>query len=444
MKVTNAPRKLLRWFKRENVWARELNQYLMANPQTNRRVGSLPYEWIKDFEPSQRARVTQEICDVFERFAIETKDLCEDDFYTTRMTVKKILGLGPVFKELQSTLRRILQRKDVFVGYLGQGAVKMSSKIDVGGKGYAFSIFKDKGCRKGFKSYYTPGHGRGYEPQNIFMCYYKGAHGRNARPFMSLISNENDLGGFTLTKYIDYTHPKKGHKTPLQRSREYIFDGDSHNQIHGISIEAGGKSANENHIFDRHDREIWYRFANIISGYTQGMYFINGVGGVSTQKFLLQQSNLGIDICSKEFKSKLRENIIKYCIQEHKKGENLTGMQQAFLTVLEKTEFNSKGYKYLINEIGKHIKPSSVLSGHKNFGEQIDDILKRTNRKVHRQIRSIKKLRKLKSELEVSGNWESIKAYLNADFANLKERSHQHSMFYPTLLEKDLHIDLII
>ena len=73
----------------------------------------------------------------------------------------------------------------------------MSSKIDVGGKGYAFSIFKDKGCRKGFKSYYTPGHGRGYEPQNIFMCYYKGAHGRNARPFMSFISNENDLGGFT-------------------------------------------------------------------------------------------------------------------------------------------------------------------------------------------------------------------------------------------------------
>ena len=131
MKITNAPRKLLRWFKRENVWARELNQYLIANPQTNRRVGSLPYEWIKDFEPSQRARVTQEICDVFERFAIETKDLCEDDFYTTRMTVKKILGLGPVFKELQSTLRRILQRKDVFVGYLGQGAVKMSSKIDV-------------------------------------------------------------------------------------------------------------------------------------------------------------------------------------------------------------------------------------------------------------------------------------------------------------------------
>ena len=442
MKVVNAPRKLLRWFKRENVWARQLNQHLMANPQINRRVGSLPYEWIKDFEPSQRAKITQEVCDVFERFAIDSKDLCEDDFYTTRMTVKKILNLSPIFKELQTKLRNILQRKDIFVGYLGQGAVKMSSKIDVGGKGYAFSIFKDKGCRKGFKSYYTPGHGRGYEPQNIFMCYYRGAHGRNARPFMSFISNENDIGGFTLTKYIDYTHPKKGHKTPLQRSREYIFDGDAHNQIHGISIEAGGKSVNENHIFDRHDRELWYRFANIISGYTQGMFYINGVGGVTTQDFLLKQVNSGVDICSKEFKSRLREEIVKYCIREHKNGETTTPVQQTFLRLLEKTKYNSKGYKYLINEIGKYIKPSGVLSSHKNFGEQIDDILKRTNRKVHRQIRSVEKLRKLKTELELNGNWESIKAYLNEDFANLKVRSEKKTMFYPSLLEKELDLDL--
>ena len=99
MKVSTAPRKLLRWFQRENVWARELNQYLMANPQTNRRVGSLPYEWIKDIEPSRRAQITQEVCDVFERFATQTKDLCEDDLYTTKMTVKKILSLSPIFKE---------------------------------------------------------------------------------------------------------------------------------------------------------------------------------------------------------------------------------------------------------------------------------------------------------------------------------------------------------
>ena len=113
----------------------------------------------------------------------------------------------------------------------------------------------------------------------------------------------------------------------------------------------------------------------------------------------------GIDICSKQFKSKLREEITIYCIQEHKKSENLTVIQQTFLSLLEKTNFNSKGYNYLINEVGKHIKPSSVLSGHKNFGEQIDDILRRTNRKVHRQIRSVEKLIKLKTELELSGNW---------------------------------------
>ena len=443
MQITNAPRKLLRWFKRENVWARELNQYLIANPQTNRRVGSLPYEWIKNIEPNQRAKVTQEVCDVFERFAIETKDLCEDDFYTIKMTVKKILSLSPIFKELQTKLRTILQRNDIFVGYLGQGAVKMSSKIDIGGKGYAFSIFKDQGCRKGFKSYYTKGHGRGYEPQNIFMCYNRGSHGRNARPFMSLVLGENDIGGFTLTKYIDYTHPRKGHKTSLQRSREYIFDADSHNQIHGVSIEAGGKGYNEDYIADRHEREIWYRFANIISGYTNGLYYTNGVGGDTTQKFLTEAAESGIDICSKEFKSKLRENIVKFCIKEQRKDSTTTPLQKAFLLILETIKYDSPAYKYLTNEFGKHIRPLRCLSGHSNFGEQINDIIKRTNRKVHHQIRSVEKIRKIKAELEAGGKWESIKAYIREDFIKLREDHDKGYIFYPSLLEKELDIDLI-
>ena len=442
MQVTNTPRKLLRWFKRENVWARELNQYLIANPQTNRRVGSLPYDWIKDIEPNQRAKVTQEICDVFERFAIETKDLCEDDFYTTKMTVKKILSLSPIFKELQTTLRNILQRNDVFVAYLGQGAVKMSSKIDIGGKGYALSVFKDKGCRKGFKSYYTKGHGRGYEPQNVFMCYNRGAHGRNARPFMSLIVGENDLGGFTLTKYIDYTHPRKKFKTILQRSREFVFDADPHNQIHGVSIEAGGKGYNDNYIDNRHERELWYRFANIISGYTKGLYFINGVGGETTQKFLLSQVESGVDICSKEFKSKLRDSIVRYCIREQIKDNNINPVQKTFLKILERTKYDSPAYKYLIQDIGKYIKPVRCLSGHENFGEQVHDMLKRTNRKVHHQIRSVEKLRKLKTELEANGKWESIKAYIREDFIEMENLSNNHSISYPTLLEKELDLDL--
>lgn len=442
MKVTNAPRKLIRWFKRENIWARVLNEYLTANPQTQRRVGSLPYEWIKDFEPNKRAKITQEVCDVFERFAVETKDLCEDDTYRTKMTVKKILSLNPIFKELEKQLRTILQRKDIFVGYLGHGALKMSSKIDIGGKAYAFSTFKDKGCRKGFKSYYTKAHGRGYEPQSVFMCYYRGAHGRNARPFMSFISGENDLGSFTLTKYIDYTHPRKGHKTPLQRSREYLYDADPHNQIHGISIESGGRFENLNWIENKYEKEIWYRFANIISGYTQGMFYVNGVGGVTTQKFLLEQANSGIDICSKEFKSTLRENIFKYCVNEQRKTENLTISQKLFLSLLERTNIDSPRYKYLMEKWGKHIEPSNYLRGCNNFGEQINDIVKRSNRKAHRQIRSIEKLRKLKAELELDGNWESIKAYLNSDFGTLKIKSEKQTMFYPTLLEKELDLDI--
>ena len=442
MQITNTPRKLLRWFKRENVWARELNQYLIANPQTNRRVGSLPYEWIKDFEPNQRARITQEVCDVFERFSIDSKDLCEDDLYTTKMTVKKILNLSPIFKELQATLRNILQRDDVFVGYLGHGAVKMSTKIDVGGKGYAFSIFKDKGCRKGFKSYYTRGHGRGYEPQNIFMCYNRGSHGRSARPFMALISGENDLGGFTLSKYIDYSSPRKKHKTPLLRSREFIADSDPHNQIHGISIEAGGKGFNDDYIADRHERALWYRFANIISAYDHGMPFVNGASGATSQRFLLEQAESGIDICSKEFKSKLRKNIIKFCIKEQRKASNMSPVQKIFIRLLERTKIDSPAYNYLIYDAGKHIKPIRSLSGHANFGEQLNYILKRTNRIAHHQIHAIEKLRKHKAELEFSGKWESIKAYLRDDFINLKKQSGENSIFYPSLLEKELNLDI--
>ena len=107
--------------------------------------------------------------------------------------------------------------------------------------------------------------------------------------------------------------------------------------------------------------------------------------------------------------------------------------------MLEKTKIDSKAYKYLINELGRHIKPSRILSGHKNFGEQIEDILKRTNRKAYHQIRSIEKLRKFKTELELNGKWESIKAYLRDDFIELKEKNGD---FYPSLLEKELDLDI--
>lgn len=440
MHVTNTPRKLLRWFKRENVWARELNQYLIANPQTNRRVGSLPYEWIKDIEPSKRAQVTQEICDIFQRFAIETKDLCEDDLYTRKMTVEKIVNLGPLYKQLQKALKKILKRNDVIVGYSGHGAVKMCSKIDIGGKSYAFSTFKDKGCRKGFKSYYTKGHGRGYEPQNIFTCYYRGSHGRFARPFLSVISGENDLGSFTLSKYIDYSHPKKIQKHKLTMAREFIFDADSHNKIHGIGFEAGGRGYNEDYIKDRHDREIWYRFTNIITGYYNNLYCSYGVSGVNTQKFLLKEIENGENIYSKNFQTNLKKKLTKSFIENEKNETYYTLIQKGVLHLLSIVGSDSAVSKYLMNHIGTHIKPVPILNRYQNFSEQIEDMIRRSTRKAFKQLRALKKVQLLKSELEQKGQWESIKGYLREDFIRIKAINDND--YYPHLLEKELDLDI--
>lgn len=398
MQVTKTSKNLLHWFKRESVLAHELNQYLLQNPQTKRTVGSLPFEWLKEITPEQRSRVTQEVCEVFRQFAVDNKDLCRDTYFQPELNEEEIRSYNPIYAKLQKTLRKILKREDITTSFAGNGAVKMCSKIVVNGKPYAFSIFKDRGCPKHLVNYFTKGHGRGHEPQNIFTCYKRGQKGSFARPFLSLITGENEIASYTLTKFIETNSHKKQQKDKLAISREYMLDQDPHNKINGICIEAGGRIYNKNYINNRHEKEIWHRFTNIISGFKKDLYCKNGIKGTDIQAFLLNEIKQGKDITSQEFKSTLRENLIRSLLAEETKIEQ------------------------------------------KN-SEEINNRIKYALRRCYKQIRAIKKIETLKKELQSSGQWNRIKTYLREDFIEM-HRNTDIGALHPYLIEHILDLNI--
>ena len=65
-------RNLLHWVKKECINTQTMNKFLLANPSTERRIGALPVEWIKDIPKAERGSITQKINEAFEHFSVNT------------------------------------------------------------------------------------------------------------------------------------------------------------------------------------------------------------------------------------------------------------------------------------------------------------------------------------------------------------------------------------
>lgn len=65
----------LRTIKKEYITAEKLNRFRAKIPDGERRIGSLPYDWIKRIEKDKISDITRSACDVFEKFSIEIEDI---------------------------------------------------------------------------------------------------------------------------------------------------------------------------------------------------------------------------------------------------------------------------------------------------------------------------------------------------------------------------------
>lgn len=298
----NRQRNLLHWFKKKSISAEKLNKYLELNPQTDRNLGALPYDWLKSFEPQQRAQITRQVQDTFVSFADETANA---------QGISRITGWSYVnpddFKNAYSilvqNLQKILRRNDIKIRYAGSGALKNCHKLQVGEYSYALSAFRDPNVTKlGFGDYFKRGQGRGYEPQNAVTAYRKGAHGRFTKPFsVKISSKEEDNGGYILSKFVD-----KQAKAPLgamQESRGYFLNLDrADDTINNINTDIGGCVVNRRHILDKHLRHDWDYFAKM---FDINSARLTNIDDRKVHSYLVQQRNKGVDLLAEDYVNQL-------------------------------------------------------------------------------------------------------------------------------------------
>lgn len=120
-------RNLLHWFKKRSVSAENLNKYLKLKPDADRNIGSLPYDWIKAFDESERPKITRLVQDTFCSFSKETAGA----------KGKNLRYISPelflqAHEKLAAALKNILKREDISVSYQGSGALKNCHRLDIG------------------------------------------------------------------------------------------------------------------------------------------------------------------------------------------------------------------------------------------------------------------------------------------------------------------------
>lgn len=276
----------LQTIKREYLPAERLNRFLLQSPDAGRRIGSLPYDWIKYSKRENIPDITRQVGELFERFSKEIDNIRSKN--EDRLIIAQ--------QGLINALQKILGRNDIRISYAGEGALKHCQRIEVGDYSYAFSTFKSKETsRKQFADYFHEGHGKGNEPQAAFVVYKRNSHGRMARPFMANLSRVDDRGGYILSKFIDEKHPAKRRFGRIEMQRKYILNTDP-NYISGIFIEAGGCIPNKKYIQNPEIRDIWLRFARIIDSNVD--FLKHSEKNVKVYQTLSALAEAGRDICN--------------------------------------------------------------------------------------------------------------------------------------------------
>lgn len=293
------PKSLFHKTKRNFITAYAIDEFCKTFPDAQRRLGALPFDWIKGFDKKDIPLVTARIDEVFQEFSKGVAEI-EQGWCGDYCSISKF---DPHIEKLTAQMREILKRDDISIKYASCGRVKHCHKIQVGENSYALSSFiSPKILDKDFAEY-IDNNGRGFEAQNIFTLFKRGSHGRTARPFMSRISSKTDeSGGYILSKFIDKTHGSKIEIGDWQKLRQFFINHDNHfgNSINGIDIEVGYYEMNPKYVFVPQVRADWLNFARVIDSFPQNMKFMkkNQLAVISE---LSKARSKGVDICDKEF-----------------------------------------------------------------------------------------------------------------------------------------------
>ena len=336
-------RNLYHWFKHDNVFAANINEYIKHYPDTKRRIGSLPIDWLKNLPRDEFAHATEQVDTALHEFA---KTVEENTFLPALSNNNDALRkhFAELSKNLIEALKQILKRDDIEIKYADEGGFKYCQKLTVGDYSYALSTFKPEKSEVG--PFAT--HGQYIEPQKIFWVYKKAPHGRVAKPFMSrfCVSDEAGYGGYILSKFIDKEDEKRA-KKPLNPYRERFYpltNGDNYNhknEINGVWIECGDIEENPDYKYIP-DKEFWKNLLIFLDGMQTSWNHYSR----RAEKFLLEQIDNGKDIFNMDLRT-LESDDPLICREAIKMVQRLRTVNKLKTKLEAKGEFEQ--YLELIN-----------------------------------------------------------------------------------------------
>ena len=233
----------------------QLSQILSRYPNTDRRVGHLPKEWINDVPKSEQKDFVANIYQAFSNFASIPKD--ERNVNNLATTLKSIF------------------KKDVKVEQLGYGSF---------GSGYKISIENSKPfVLKAFNNidddlkYMKNIHGRSIEPQNAL--YTKGKGNDFAGFYFGKVNDVIDKDGFMLNEFLP-DKPSKSQQKDLTISRFDSSDVDrdyGHNFQYGKILDYGAMETTDKRLMENGNVTKLTRIisSNMIASKNSNVYGFN-------------------------------------------------------------------------------------------------------------------------------------------------------------------------
>ena len=233
----------------------QLSQILSRYPNTDRRVGHLPKEWINDIPKSEQKDFVANIYQAFSNFASIPKD--ERNVNNLATTLKSIF------------------KKDVKVEQLGYGSF---------GSGYKISIENSKPfVLKAFNNidddlkYMKNIHGRSIEPQNAL--YSKGKGNDFAGFYFGKVNDVIDKDGFMLNEFLP-DKPSKSQQKDLTISRFDSSDVDrdyGHNFQYGKILDYGAMETTDKRLMENGNVAKLTRIisSNMIASKNSNVYGFN-------------------------------------------------------------------------------------------------------------------------------------------------------------------------
>ena len=233
----------------------QLSQILSRYPNTDRRVGHLPKEWINDVPKSEQKDFVANIYQAFSNFASIPKDERN-------------------VNDLATTLKSIF-KKDVKVEQLGYGSF---------GSGYKISIENSKPfVLKAFNNidddlkYMKNIHGRSIEPQNAL--YSKGKGNDFAGFYFGKVNDVIDKDGFMLNEFLP-DKPSKSQQKDLTISRFDSSDVDrdyGHNFQYGKILDYGAMETTDKRLMENGNVTKLTRIisSNMIASRNSNVYGFN-------------------------------------------------------------------------------------------------------------------------------------------------------------------------